>query len=398
MRSKKSLELLSYLEIEKIAKRMRKKKREARKNSNTMADNENGRRDTRALRDFALLQVTRINSVIRKPSIAANNFEIQLAILQMIQTSIQFHGFPSDDPNAHIASFLEVCDTFKQNGVTDDAIRLWLFPFSLRDRAKSWLNALPADSVTSWEDLAQKFLAKFFPPAKTAKMRNEISNFSQLEGETLYKAWEQYKDLLRRCSHHGLPKWMQVQNLYNGLAASTRTLIDATSGGTFMGKSPDDAYEQLSMANQLTANAIHLTPPACDFCHGNHPSEECQVGNPFFQSQVEQAHFVANYNQQNNPYSATYNPGWKNHPNFSWNNQNALKPPPGPSSSDPPKEKSTLEEAMAQLATNTNRFIIETKTNFQNQAASIQNLEVQVDQLANMLTGRQQGNLPARLK
>jgi len=36
-----------------------------------------------------------------------------------------------------------------------------------------------------------------------------------------------------------------------------------------------------------------------------------------------------------------------------------------------------------------------TNTNLQNQAASIQNLEVQVGQLANMLTGRQQGNLPS---
>ena len=93
-----------------------------------MADNENPNQDTRALRDFAPPQVTGIRSVIR---IEATNFEIKPTILQMIQTSIQFHGLPSDDPNAHIASFLEICDTFKHNCVTDDAIRLRLFPFSL---------------------------------------------------------------------------------------------------------------------------------------------------------------------------------------------------------------------------------------------------------------------------
>jgi hypothetical protein len=38
-----------------------------------------------------------------------------------------------------------------------------------------------------------------------------------------------------------LPKWMQVQNFYNGLNASTRTLIDVASGGAFMSKSQDDA-------------------------------------------------------------------------------------------------------------------------------------------------------------
>jgi hypothetical protein len=39
------------------------------------------------------------------------------------------------DPNARIASFLEICDTFKMIGVVDDEIRLRLFPFSLRDKA-----------------------------------------------------------------------------------------------------------------------------------------------------------------------------------------------------------------------------------------------------------------------
>jgi len=116
---------------------------------------------------------------------------------------------------------------------------------------------MPADSVISWEDLAQKFLAKFFPLAKIAKIRIEISNFAQLESEPLYEAWERYKDLLKRCPHHGLPKWIQVQNFYNGLNASTRTLIDAASEGAFMSKSQDDAYnllEEMAMNNYQCPN------------------------------------------------------------------------------------------------------------------------------------------------
>ncbi|KAA3474485.1 hypothetical protein EPI10_024772 [Gossypium australe] len=30
----------------------------------------------------------------------------------------------------------EICDIFKINSTTDDVIRLWLFPFSLRNKAK----------------------------------------------------------------------------------------------------------------------------------------------------------------------------------------------------------------------------------------------------------------------
>ena len=40
----------------------------------------------------------------------------------------------------------------------------------------------------------------------------------------------------------------------------------------------------------------------------------------FGDNMVEQANYVGNQfqgRQTNNPYSNTYNPGWRNHPNFS---------------------------------------------------------------------------------
>jgi len=84
--------------------------------------------------------------------------------------------------------------------------------------------------------LAQKFLNKFFPPARTAKMRNDITNFMQADIENLYEARERFKELLRRCPHHGLPKWLVVQTFYNGLNHNTRITIDAVVGGALMGK------------------------------------------------------------------------------------------------------------------------------------------------------------------
>ena len=59
------------------------------------------------------------------------------------------------------------------------------------------------------------------------------------------------------------------------------------------------------------------------------------------------------------------------------------------------EKKSKLEQAMLQLTKHTDKFMADTQTNFQNQAAQIRNLEVQVGQLANMLNGHQQGNLPS---
>ena len=138
------------------------------------------------LEEFAL-PPTIVQSAIRRPPIQVNNFELKGVTLQMLH-NIQFHGFPSENPNAHLTSFIEVCDTVKYNRVTEEALRLQLFPLSLSDRAKHWLTIQPPDSITTWNDLVQKFLTKFFPPSKISQLVQEINTFRQFNGDNLAKA------------------------------------------------------------------------------------------------------------------------------------------------------------------------------------------------------------------
>ena len=142
----------------------------------------------RAIRDYAVLTPQAIHPGIVRPDVQADNFELKPVMFQMLQTVGQFNGLPSEDPHLHLKLFLEVSDAFKIAGASQEALRLRLFPFSLRDRARAWLNSLPPDSITTWNDLADKFLMKYFPPTKNAKLRNEITSFHQLEDESLYDA------------------------------------------------------------------------------------------------------------------------------------------------------------------------------------------------------------------
>ena len=83
------------------------------------------------LEEFAL-PPTIVQLAIRRTPIQGNNFELKGVTLQMLH-NIQFHGLPSENLNAHLTSFIEVCDTVKYNGVTEEALGLRIFPLSFSD-------------------------------------------------------------------------------------------------------------------------------------------------------------------------------------------------------------------------------------------------------------------------
>ena len=60
---------------------------------------------------------------------------------------------------------------------------------------------------------------------------------------------------------------------------------------------------------------------SCMYCEDEYLLDNCP-GNP------ASVNYVGNFNRQNqnNPYSNTYNPGWKKHLNFLWSNQNQHAP------------------------------------------------------------------------
>ena len=116
----------------------------------------------------------------------------------------------------------------------NDVLKLKLFPFSLRDRAKNWFSSLPRNSINSWNKCKDDFITKYFPPTKIISLRTQIMNFKQLEHEHAAQSWERIKMMLRNCPTHGLNLWMIIQIFYVGLNFVSRNLLDSAAGGTFM--------------------------------------------------------------------------------------------------------------------------------------------------------------------
>jgi hypothetical protein len=421
------------------------------------------------LRDHYVPSTYTPSSCLRLPNITATQYEIKSSTIQMLPS---FYGLNNEDPYKHLDEFIDICSTLRLQNFNEDALRMRLFPFSLKDKAKHWLNSLPNDSITSWAQMQQEFLKKYFPIGKTNQIRKAITGFSQIDGESFHETWERMKDLLRKCPHHAVPKWQQVQCFYDGLTEPHRQMVDASCGGTFMLKSEDDAW---TLFENLGENSLHhassgrRAPPAkqkheglfevshpsevtskvdalsrkldqimaagfaptpvapistphevCSFCSNpSHQAKDCPIIGQFSEVHPEQVN-AAFSRPGNDPYSNSYNPGWRNHPNFSWRapapgnqgpigglhnqahplppnqsfNQSSNYRPPQHQyqSAPPPPRNSAFEDKVLTALGN-----LEANTQLLNShSQSIAKLEGQVGQLANALNQRKEGKLPSQ--
>ncbi|XP_070057580.1 uncharacterized protein [Nicotiana tomentosiformis] len=158
-------------------------------------------------------------------------------MLYLLQNKGLFYGSYIEDPQQHLKKFLSICVMQRQPNVTPEAIRLLLFPFSMIGETQTWLNSLPINSITTWEELVKRFLNKFYPPNKTAKQVDEILSFGQKPCETLQETWERFKGILVKCPHHDILDHMLGQRFYMGLADSLKANVDASAGVAFLSKS-----------------------------------------------------------------------------------------------------------------------------------------------------------------
>ncbi|GJX11479.1 reverse transcriptase domain-containing protein [Tanacetum coccineum] len=224
--------------------------------------------------------------------IQATDFGLRHHMIQQVQNTCQFHGLPGDDANRHIDKFLEITQHMKQNGVSDDALRLSLFPYSLTHHAIAWYDRLPRNSIHSFDDMMRKFLSKYFPPSMVTKLRNEITKFEQKPHESLFEAWEligtpsmlQREELL--CKRHHKNNY-EMYREHDRIITTTigtlqqlemkllkKRLITTTT------ESPE-VVRQLEMMNKnfvemmRQIQTVKTIDTKCETCGGPHSFTEC---------------------------------------------------------------------------------------------------------------------------
>jgi hypothetical protein len=157
----------------------------------------------------------------------------------------KFEGHLRADPHDHICEFLAISGMFKYGETQSEAVKLLFFPFSLCGEAKIWFNELNEATITSWDQMRKAFISRFFSPSLFERLLLEIRKFSQNLCECLTEAWLRLKNMLRKCYGHGLTKKAIIQIFYHGLDRSTKGILDGTSGGIYLYKTSNQAFQLL---------------------------------------------------------------------------------------------------------------------------------------------------------
>ena len=253
------------------------------------------------------------------------------------------------------------------------------------------------------------FLEIYFPASRAANIRKEICGVRKHNGESLHEYWECFKKFCASCPHHQISEQLLIQYFYEGLLPTNRSMIDAASGGALVDKTLEAARNLIAnMAANSQQFGTRLDPPfkhvnevnissleqqtasltslvrqmavgnmqamkACGICSVvGHPTDMC----PTLQEEpIEQINVVGGFpgqlQRKYDPYSSTYNPRWRDHPNLNYGNPQVNQPatqnrpifqqykqpyPPRQQSGQTSNSGMSLEDIVKSLATNTLQF------------------------------------------
>jgi hypothetical protein len=118
---------------------------------------------------------------------------IKVSTIHMVQHS-PFTG--KEDTNLHLQAFVQLCQLFDEDGVTQYQMRARLFPFSLLGKALHWFHTSPAESKQDWEALMRNFMKEFYSPTKTLSLHDKIDTFVQLPMEMIGEALERFNEYM----------------------------------------------------------------------------------------------------------------------------------------------------------------------------------------------------------
>ncbi|KAK1665517.1 hypothetical protein QYE76_053676 [Lolium multiflorum] len=173
------------------------------------------------------------------------DFSLDLSHIAIVEKT-PFCGTEKESVVEHLTELSTLSGVFSDDVKMRTYFVAKIFPFSLKDDAKTWYNNLPPGSIKSPTDLRDVFFRKYFPASAQHAALQRIYNFDQEDGEKLPEAWARFCSLIRAQPDHDLEKHDLLDIFYSGLTIESRAYLDSCAGCVFRKRTPEDAEELLA--------------------------------------------------------------------------------------------------------------------------------------------------------
>ena len=97
-----------------------------------------------------------------------------------------------------------------------DVIGLSVFHLSLTGEAAMWFTELPYNSIFTWNQLRDLFLAHYYPVSKKLNHKDKVNNLVALQGESVSSSWDRFTSFLRSVPNHHIDDESLKEYFYRG--------------------------------------------------------------------------------------------------------------------------------------------------------------------------------------
>ena len=102
---------------------------------------------------------------------------------------------PRYDGTADPAEFLQLYELGIEAANGDEKVMANWFPMALKDGARSWLLNLPPGSISSWDEMRNRFIANFQGTRDCPPVACDLRHIKQQPGETLQKYIQRFNNV-----------------------------------------------------------------------------------------------------------------------------------------------------------------------------------------------------------
>ncbi|KAK1605661.1 hypothetical protein QYE76_029334 [Lolium multiflorum] len=167
------------------------------------------------------------------------DFSLDLSHIAIVEKT-PFCGTEKESAVEHMIELSTLSSLFSDDVKMRTYFVAKIFPFSLKNDAKTWYNSLPPNSIKSPKELLDVFFRKYFPASAQHIALQRIYNFDQEDGEKLPEAWARFCSLIRARPDHDLEKHDLLDIFYSGLTIESRAYLDSCAGCVFRKRTPTE--------------------------------------------------------------------------------------------------------------------------------------------------------------